>query len=73
MVAILSLGEFRTRLTNLPSPNAKFKFNEDFYADLSWWISFLSVLNGKTLFPEEVPATDVQMDACGFGAGAIFS
>ena len=53
------LGRTLDQVNQLTSPKAKFKFNEDFYADLSWWISFLSVFNGKTLFLEEVPATDV--------------
>ena len=56
----------------LNSPNAKFKFNEDFYAALAWWLSFLSVFNGKYLFLDRLPTTDVQTDACIFAAGAFF-
>ena len=60
------------QINRLNSPNAKFKFNQEFCADLSWWISFLSVFNGKCLFLERLPATDVQTDASTYGAGAFF-
>ena len=56
----------------LNSPNAKFKLNKDFYADLDWWLSFLSVFNGKRLFLDKLPTIDVQTDACTYGAGAYF-
>ena len=56
----------------LNSPNAKFKLNKDFYADLDWWLSFLSVFNGKCLFLDKLPTIDVQTDACTYGAGAYF-
>ena len=38
------------QINQLNSPNAKFKFNQEFCVDLSWWISFLSVFNGKCFF-----------------------
>ena len=56
----------------LNSPNAKFKLNKDFYADLDWWLSFFSVFNGKHLFLDKLPTIDVQTDACTYGAGAYF-
>ena len=34
------------QINQLNSPNAKFKFNQEFCADLSWSISFLSAFNG---------------------------
>ena len=46
--------------------------NAEFYADLSRWISFLAVFNCKCLFLDRLPTTDVQTDACAFGAAAFF-
>ena len=60
------------QINQLKFPNAKFKFNQEFCADLSWWISFLSVFNGICLFLERLPATDVQTDASTYRAGAFF-
>ena len=34
--------------------------------------SFLSVFNGKCMFLEKVPTTDIQTDACPTAAGAFF-
>ena len=34
------------QINQLNSLNAKVKFNKEFYADLSWWISFLLMFNG---------------------------
>ena len=59
-------------MNRLNSPNAKLRLNAEFYADLSWWISFLALFNGKCLFLDRIPTTDVQADACAFGAGAFF-
>ena len=59
-------------MNRLNSPNAKLKLNAEFYADLSLWISFLALFNGKCLFLCRFPTTDVQADACAFGAGAFF-
>ena len=33
---------------------------------------FLSVFNGKCLFLDSMPTTDVQTDACSYGAGTYF-
>ena len=60
------------RINQLNSLNAKVKFNKEFYADLSWWISFLSLFNGKCLFLQKLPTTDVQTDACPTAAGVFF-
>ena len=59
-------------MNRLNSPNAKLRLNAEFYADLSWWISFLALFNGKCLFLDRIPTTDVQADACASGAGAFF-
>ena len=56
----------------LKSKNAKFKLNKDFYDDLSWWLSFLEVFNGKCMFLEKCPTTDLQTDASKFAAGAFY-
>ena len=56
----------------LKSPNAKFRLNSEFFADLRWWISFLSSFNGRQVFLDKVPTIDVQADACSIGAGAFF-
>ena len=56
----------------LKSSNAKFKLNQDFYDDLAWWLSFLNVFNGKCMFLEKCPTTDVQTDASSLAAGAFF-
>ena len=56
----------------LNSSNAKFKLNQDFYDDLAWWLSFLNVFNGKCMFLEKCPTTDVQTDASSLAAGAFF-
>ena len=59
-------------MNQLNSPNDKRKLNAEFYADPSWWISFLAVFNGKCLFLDMLPITDVQTDDCAFDAGAFF-
>ena len=56
----------------LKSPYAKFRLNSKFFADLRWWISFLSSFNGRQVFLDKVPTTDVQADACSIGAGTFF-
>ena len=56
----------------LKSSNAKFKLNQDVYDDLTWWLSFLNVFNGKCMFLEKCPSTDVQTDASSLAAGAFF-
>ena len=54
------------------SSNAKFKLNQDFYDDLAWWVSFLNVFNGKCMFLEKCPTTDVQTDVSSLATGAFF-
>ena len=56
----------------LKSSNAKFKLNQDFYDDLAGWLSFLNVFNGKCMFLEKCPTTDVETDASSLAAGAFF-
>ena len=56
----------------LKSPNAKFRLDSEFFADLRWWISFLSSFNGRQVFLDKVPTIDVQADTCSIGAGAFF-
>ena len=56
----------------LNSPNAKFKFNKKFNEDMPWWLSFLTVFNGKRFFLEKMPATDLQAGAFTYAAGAYF-
>ena len=57
----------------LKSPNAKFRLNSEFFADLRWCISFLSSFNGRQVFLDEEPTIDVQAVACSIGAGAFCS
>ena len=66
------LGRILDQINHLNCLNAKVKFNKEFYADLSWWISFLSVFNSKCMFLEKVPTTDIQTDECPTAAGAFF-
>ena len=56
----------------LKSPRAKYKLNDEFFADLHWWISFLRIFNGKCAILNNVPTADVQTDACNIGAGSFF-
>ena len=72
MVATPSLGVSWIRLISKTLSMPKSSSTKSFYADLSWWILFLSVFNGKCLFLEKLPSTDVQMDACPTGTGVFF-
>ena len=53
---------FLRRILDLMNPlnsaNVKLKLNAELYADLSWWISFLAVFNGKYLSLDRFPTTD---------------
>ena len=60
-------------MNSMQSPSAKYKLTGDFYADLTWWIKFLSVFNGRHLFLDSKPVLDVQTDACYDAAGAYFA
>ncbi|KAJ8311870.1 hypothetical protein KUTeg_010579 [Tegillarca granosa] len=47
--------------------------SHEFFADLYWWISFMSVFNGTCKIRDTRPITSVQTDACDAGAGGYFN
>ena len=50
----------------------RFRLTCEFYADLSWWADFLSVVNGKWMFLDNIPVVDVETDACFEAAEGFF-
>ena len=66
---------FLRRVINTMQPlkhqRHKTKLSLDFFKDLQWWISFLSVFNGTAYYSEFVE--HVHVDACNLAAGAFWA
>ena len=60
-------------MNSLLSPRAKYPLSEDFYAEFSWWASFLKLYNSKQLFLDHKPIVEVQTDACFDSMGAFYA
>lgn len=56
----------------LASHSDQVLLNQDFYADINWWLKFLKVFNGTMKILDDKPVTSIQCDACGEGGGATF-
>lgn len=56
-------------LARLKHHSHKVLLDAEFQKDISWWLSFLSVFNGKSCIPEDPPSFHVLSDACTTGAG----
>lgn len=56
-------------LCHLNRPSHKIKLSSEFHADISWWVRFLNVFNGKCMMPQGGAPFEVFTDACNVGAG----
>ena len=57
---------------NSLSPGAKHRSASSFYCDISWWVNFLHVFNGKQFFLDDRPTVDFMTDSCSIAAGGYF-
>lgn len=68
---------FLRRMLSLIPPFAKgahkVLLSSDFFEDLTWWIQFMSVFNGKVNFLCKKTITGLQTDACDVGGAGYFS
>lgn len=51
----------------------KVLLTEDFFADLQWWISFMSIFNGTCRIQDPRPITSLQTDASSEGGGGYYN
>ena len=61
-------------MNKLSRPQHHSRLNFQLRADLSWWVDFLSVFNGKTFFVDSDPVASEEFstDACPIGGGGFF-
>jgi hypothetical protein len=51
----------------------KVLLTDDFFADLYWWISFMSIFNGTCRIQDPRPITSLQTDASSEGGGGYYN
>ena len=51
-------------MNDMQSSSAKYCLSSELYADLTWWVEFLRLFNGRQMFLDSKPVVDVQTDAC---------
>ena len=51
----------------------KVQLSRAFFADIHWWIQFMSIFNGRCLALRNAPMHDVYLDASNSGAGYVFA
>lgn len=58
-------------IAHIKGQRHKTRLSESFYADLNWWLSFLSVFNG-TVYYHSDSVEHVHVDSCNVAAGAFW-
>ena len=59
-------------INSLKADNHKMKLTESIRADISWWQSFMSTFNGKSMLLDKKPIQSVFTDSCTAAAGGIY-
>lgn len=60
-------------INRLKADNHKVRLSGNIRADISWWQSFMTSFNGKSMLLDHQPITSVFTDSCDLAAGGIFN